>query len=184
MATFSCLRPAPRLPPSPGACPRKPKPRWLRVFLAGLVLASLAACGSIAKFVMPSGNRLDWSGLTVIAAPDANLNTPVALDVVQVRDEATLALVSALPAAKWFASRADLAKTFPEGLSIHSLEVTPAMTIKLAASAFAPSRQMGVFIFADYLTPGEHRARVDQLQGDILVRLGPRSFTVSALKPN
>ena len=58
----------------------------LRLFIAGLILASLAGCSSIAsvaKLVIPSGNRLDWSGLTVIASPDANLNTPVALDIVR-----------------------------------------------------------------------------------------------------
>jgi type VI secretion system protein len=161
------------------------KAHWLRLFFAGLIFASLAACStiaSVAKAVIPTGNRLDWSGVTVIAAPDANLNTPVALDIVQVRDEATLALVSGLPAAKWFASRADLIKTFPEGLGIKSLEVTPGMTVKLGAGDFAPSRQVGVFIFADYLTAGEHRARADQLKGDILVRLGSRSFSVTALK--
>lgn len=160
--------------------------RWLRLFVAGLVLASLAACSSIAsvaKMVIPSGNRLDWNGLTVIAAPDANQNTAVALDIVQVRDEATLTLVSGLPAAKWFASRADLVKTFPEGLSIKSLELTPGMNVKLAAGDFSASRQIGVFIFADYLTAGEHRVRADQLKGDILVQLGSRSFSVTALQP-
>jgi type VI secretion system protein len=178
MPYFSIIRPTGRSPQFKSG---------FRLFIAGLILAGLAGCSSIAsvaKLVIPNGNRLDWSGLTVIASPDANLNTPVALDIVQVHDEATLALVSSLPASKWFASRADLAKTFPEGLSIRSLEVTPAMTIKLPASVFAPSRQIGVFIFADYLTAGEHRARVDQLRGDILVRLDPRSFSVSALKPN
>ena len=35
-------------------------------------------------------------------------------------------------------------------------------------------------IFADYLTPGEHRVRVDQLQGEMLVQLGARAFTVTA----
>jgi type VI secretion system protein len=185
MVPFSFIPSAGRASQSAPAGIDQPRARWLRLFLAGLVLASLAACSSIAsvaKMVIPSGNRLDWSGLTVIAAPDANLNTPVALDIVQVRDEATLALVSGLPAAKWFTSRADLIKTFPEGLSIKSLEVTPGMTVKLTAGDLPPSRQIGVFVFADYLTAGEHRARADQLKGDILVRLGSRSFSVTALK--
>jgi len=160
--------------------------KWLRLFAVAILFAGLAGCSTIsklAKVVVPSGGRLDWDGLTVVAAPDANLNTPVALDVVQVRDDAMLAVISSMPASKWFASRADLAKTFPEGLSIQSLEVPPGMTVKLAGTAFAPVRQIGAFVFADYLTPGEHRAKVDQLQGDIVVRLDARSFSVSVAKP-
>jgi type VI secretion system protein len=159
--------------------------KFLKICLLGLVVGSLSACGSlgsVANFFAAKGNRLDWSGLTVIAAEGANLNTPVALDVVLLRDDATLGMVSTLSAAKWFASRADLAKTFPEGLSYRSMEIAPGQTLKLPASTFGASRLVGVMLFADYLSPGEHRMRVDQLQGDILVQLGARSFSVSAQK--
>jgi type VI secretion system protein len=159
--------------------------KFFKIFLMGLILASLSACGSLSSvgnFFGAKGSRLDWSGLTVVAAEGANQNTPVALDVVLLRDEASLAMVSALSASKWFSSRSDLAKTFPEGLSYRSLEIVPGQTLKLPASAFGASRLVGVMLFADYLTPGEHRMRVDQLQGDILVQLGARSFTVSAQK--
>lgn len=159
--------------------------KFFKVFLVGIVLASLSACGTIssaASFFMAKGNRLDWKGMTVIAADGANLNTPVALDVVMLRDDATLGMVSALSASKWFSSRVDLSKTFPEGLSYQSMEIVPGQTLKLPASTFGASRLVGVILFADYLTPGEHRVRVDQMQGDILVQLGARSFSVSAQK--
>lgn len=149
------------------------------------MLGGLSACssmGSVANFFMAKGNRLDWNGMTVIAADGANLNTPVALDVVLLRDDATLGMASALSASKWFSSRADLGKTFPEGLSYQSMEIAPGQTLKLPASTFGASRLVGVILFADYLTPGEHRVRVDQMQGDILVQLGARSFSVSAQK--
>jgi type VI secretion system protein len=162
----------------PDALPRLGAP-WLRAAVFAVSLALVAGCSSIVKFVVPEGSRLDWSGFTVVAEEGANLNTPVALDVVQVRDDAAVALVSTLPASKWFAARADLAKSFPEGLTIRSLEIPPGLTMKLKPDAFSASRQKAVFVFADYLTPGEHRARVDQLKGEILVQLGPRSFAVS-----
>lgn len=159
--------------------------KFFKVILVGLLLASLSACGTIssaASFFMAKGNRLDWKGMTVIAADGANLNTPIALDVVMLRDDATLGMVSALSASKWFSSRVDLSKTFPEGLSYQSMEIVPGQTLKLPASTFGASRLVGVILFADYLTPGEHRVRVDQMQGDILVQLGARSFSVSAQK--
>ena len=159
--------------------------KFFKVILVGLLLASLSACvtiSSAASFFMAKGNRLDWKGMTVIAADGANLNTPIALDVVMLRDDATLGMVSALSASKWFSSRVDLSKTFPEGLSYQSMEIVPGQTLKLPASTFGASRLVGVILFADYLTPGEHRVRVDQMQGDILVQLGARSFSVSAQK--
>lgn len=159
--------------------------KFLKICLIILVLGSLSACStisSVAGFFTAKGSRLDWNGMTVIASEGANLNTPVALDVVLLRDEATLGMVSTLPASKWFSSRADLAKTFPEGLSYRSMEIVPGQTLKLPADAFGASRVVGVLLFADYLTTGEHRVRVDQMQGEILVQLGARSFSVSALK--
>lgn len=162
--------------------------KFLKICLIGVVLGSLSACGalgvinSVGNFFTVKGNRLDWKGMTVVAAEGANLNTPVALDVVLLRDDATLGMVSALSASKWFSSRSDLAKTFPEGLSYQSMEIAPSQTLRLPASAFGASRLVGVILFADYLTPGEHRVRVDQMQGDILVQLGARSFSVSAQK--
>ena len=159
--------------------------RFLKICVVAFVLGGLAACGALTKvgdFFSSKGSRLDWKGVTVVAAEGANLNTPVALDVVLLRDEATLGMVSALSASKWFSSRGDLVKTFPEGLSYQSLEIVPGQTLKLPASTFGASRLVGVLLFADYLTPGEHRVRVDQMQGDILVQLGARSFSVSAQK--
>lgn len=162
--------------------------KLFKVLLAGLLLGSLSACAalnainSVASFFEVKGNRLDWSGLTVVASEGANLNTPVALDVVLLRDDAALGTVSALSASKWFSARSDLAKTFPVGLSYRSMEIAPGQTLKLPADAFGASRVVGVMLFADYLTPGEHRMRVDQLQGEILVQLSARAFSVSAQK--
>ena len=162
--------------------------KFLKIVLLVGMMGVLPACSAlatltnVASFFTVKGSRLDWNGLTVVAAEGANLNTPVALDVVLLRDDASLGMVSALSASKWFSSRTDLAKTFPEGLSYRSVEIVPGQTLKLPAATFGGSRLVGVMVFADYLTPGEHRVRVDQLQGDILVQLGARSFSVSSQK--
>ena len=144
-----------------------------------LILAvSLSACG--VTNLLPKGNRLDWSGLSVLAAEGANLNTPVALDIVFLRDEATFALISKLPASQWFASRKDLVKTSPGGMSYLSMEIKPGQTLKFSTKSFDSARLAGAIVFADYLTPGEHRMRIDQLEGDLLMQLDERAFSVSA----
>ena len=148
-----------------------------------MVLANLSACGamnSVSNFVLPSGSRLDWTGVTLIAAPDANLNTPVAVDLVLVRDDAALSAVTSMSAAKWFGARDDLLKTFPTSLRYVSLEITPGQTLKLTNDKIGSDRLAGAVLFANFLTLGDHRMRVDQLEGAVVVRLGNQSFSASA----
>ena len=152
----------------------------------GLGLGLLVACassgagGGFASFFMPKGSRLDWNRFTLRAATGANLNTALAVDLVLVQDDAVLGTLLAMPASKWFASRVDMVNTFPEVLRYLSLEVSPGQSIALARAKIGSERVVGALVFADYLTPGEHRVRVDPLQGDVLIQLGARSFTAGS----
>lgn len=164
--------------------------KLLKIGLAVMILWALTACGAInalveqgSQFLSPKGNRLEWRSVTVVAADGANLNSPVALDIVLLKDDATLNIVTAMSAAKWFSSRSDIEKTFPLGISYRSMEVVPGQKLKIPTETLGSERLMGVLVFADYLTPGEHRMRIEQLQGDIVVQLGVRTFLVTAL-PN
>jgi type VI secretion system protein len=98
---------------------------------------------------------------------------------VMLHDEETLGLVQNLSAAKWFAAREDLFKTFPQGLSYQSVELVPGQTLPLPQNMFLQKRQVATLVFANYLTPGEHRVRVDQLQGQLVIQLGTKTFTVA-----
>jgi len=149
-------------------------------------LLGLQACGalesvlpkSVVDFVDPKGSKIAWDGFTVLAGADANLNSAVALDLVLVRDDAALTLVTGMSASKWFASRNDVQVTFPQGLRIVSVEVAPGQSLRLPASAYSGQRVLGVVAFANYLTPGDHRVRVDQLSGNAVAQLGARDFSV------
>lgn len=161
---------------------------FLKHALLAFTLLQLSACGvldyiipkGMMDFASPKGTKLGWESVTISAANDANLNSPVALDVVLLKDDAALNMLVALPAAKWFATRGEIEKTFPQAITYKSYEVTPGQILRLAASDFGTTRVAGVLMFADYLTPGEHRIRVDQLQGTVLVQLGAKDFTVTA----
>lgn len=155
-------------------------------FAFAFVLLNLSACSilsGISGYFLPKGGRLDWTGLTLIASKDANLNSALAVDLVLLRDEATMAAVAAMSAQKWFASRTDLLKTFPDGLRYVSMELAPGQTLQLEPNKFGAQRLVGAFVFADYLTPGEHRMRVDQLEGSVVVYLEPKSFLVKTALP-
>ena len=145
---------------------------------AALLLWQLAGCAMLGF----SGTRVDWSEVTLSAAPGANQNSPVAVDVVMVLDEAMMGRLAELPAAKWFGARADLQKTFPQSLSYRSWELVPGQTLRVPGATFGSPRVAGVFIFANYATPGAHRLRVEDLKGAIAARFDIQSFDVTTAR--
>lgn len=159
--------------------------RFIQAALAGLGAGLLAGCGTVNRvmnLVGFAGTRLAWKEVVIAAADGANQNSAVAVDIVLVLEEAAIEKLSALPASKWFATRADLLKTFPGQFSYKSWEITPGQILRLPGSVFGSPNVLTVFVFADYLAPGEHRMRVDQLQNGIMIQLAARGFTVQPHK--
>ena len=159
----------------------------------GLAAGSVAGCSTVTgavkgavdkamNLVTFKGTRLAWKEVVIAASEGANLNSPVAIDIVLVIEEPALEKLAALSAAKWFQTRSDMLRTFPGTYSYKSWEVAPGQTLRLRGDSFGSPSVVGVFVFADYLTPGEHRMRVEQLQDGIIVQLGVRGFSVSPLK--
>lgn len=167
----------------------------LKCAACGLAASLLGGCGTVTgavkgavdkamNLVTFKGTRLAWSEVVIAAAPGANQNSAVAVDIVLVMEEPALEKLAALPASKWFQTRADMLRTYPGSYSYKSWEVSPGQTLRLPGSAFGSPSVVGVFVFADYLTPGEHRMRVEQLEDRIIVELGARGFSVSPVKGN
>ena len=158
----------------------------LKLLLILMIASMLAACGStngMLKGILPAGSYLSWSSLTLVSDEDANSNSAIAVDVVMLHDEESLGLLQNLPASKWFATRDDLLKTFPKGLSFQTVELAPGQTLQMKQDMFLQKRQVGTLVFANYLTPGEHRVRVDQLKGQLMIQLSTKSFTVMTVQP-
>ncbi|MGJ7530146.1 hypothetical protein [Variovorax sp. GB1P17] len=143
-----------------------------------LLLVQFAGCG----LMNPKGTRVDWSELTLSAAPGANQNSPVAVDLVMVLDDAMLGRLAELPAAKWFGARTDLQKTFPQSLTYRSWELVPGQTIRVPASSLGAPRVTAVFVYANYATPGANRMRVDDLKGAVTARFDIQNFDVSTAR--
>lgn len=145
----------------------------------------LAGCGTVGKvmnLVGLGGTRLAWKEVVIAASQSANQNTAVAVDIVLVLEDSAVATLAALPAAKWFQTRADLLRTYPGSLVYKSWEVAPGQRLSVPGSHFGSPSVVGVFVFADYLAAGEHRMKVEQLSGGIMVGLGARGFTVSPIQ--
>ncbi len=166
--------------------------RQLQLFIMTVLISLLCGCstvGSVTSVVAssvantfagePQPAYLDWKGLMIAADPNANANSAIALDIVFVRDKQTLEKLLVVPAASWFATRAELQRTFPEALIVRSLELVPSQTLRLTEAELGSPRVAGVLLFANYLSPGEHRLRLPTLRNGALVRLGPAEFTVT-----
>jgi len=160
---------------------------WLKL-AAGLPLAAaLSACGAVsgAKSLLglsPSPVEPDWKALALSTADDANANSAVAVDVVLVKDTTVLESLLAMPAAKWFSSRADLQRSFPDALTVYAYELAPAQTVRIDPRQWNGQRAWAALVFANYLSPGEHRARLMLNTPGYVVRLNAQGFAVNDIK--
>lgn len=134
-----------------------------------MALLLLPACGSD----LP---RVDTERIQLTAAPDANLDSPVAVDLVFVLEADALQGVSDLAAGQWFKDRSQLMLAYPTALRVRSFELVPHRSMNYALKD-EDEDAVGAFIFANYASPGTHRARIDRLE-NVVVRLGRNSFTI------
>jgi type VI secretion system protein len=142
---------------------------WVACFCAGCGLF-----GGGPKAVKPG-----WDSLSFAAAPDANGNSALAVDVVLVRDKQVLDSLQAMPAKRWFEARDGLMRTFPDGLTVLSVEITPGQTIQFARAWFKGKAWVAL-AFANYATPGEHRQSLPLAQETCVLRLEAQDFAVAA----
>ena len=155
----------------------------IRRSLLMLALASvLPGCGMLGLGLKPKPVTPEWKTLALRAADDANANSALAVDVVLVKDVAVLESLLAMPASKWFATRADLQRSFPEALTVYSYELVPAQTIHLNEKLWRDQAAWAALVFAGYATPGEHRARMLLTSSGYVVQLGVRDFSASEIK--
>ena len=119
--------------------------------------------------------------MKVQAAPLANQNNPVAVDVLFVYDRDLLNTLLKMSASDWFAKREQLARDYPQqsGFAVWSWEWVPGQIVLPQALPLQPKARAGV-VFARYLSPGEHRARFDPYNG-ISLELRETDFQVKPL---
>lgn len=119
--------------------------------------------------------RLDTVSVTV--TPAANDTTPVAIDMVAVRDKALVEKLAALTAADWFAQREQTLRDHPATVGVTSWELVPGQTLHTDLPDQQPA--WAILVFANYATPGPHRLRVPDTRtltltaGDKDVELAP-----------
>ena len=139
----------------------------------GLHLALLALVGGLLTGCTPAirADRVD-----IIATPKTNNNSPVAVDVVLVYDDAVLQKLTAVPAAGWFDKRTQFQLDAPtQILVVAQLEVVPGAQVSVDLSWEERRKATGGLAFINYPTPGDHRLRIDQLE-QIRIELLDKDF--------
>ncbi|MGA7782871.1 MAG: hypothetical protein WCA85_34900 [Paraburkholderia sp.] len=124
--------------------------------------------------------RVKVDSLAIAVTAQANLDTPIAVDAVLVRNPQLLDTLLGLPSAKWFAQRDQLRRDYPKDLSVISYELVPGQQISDSPFAFDGQRAAGVLVFADYQTAGAHRVRLDGGPAKPLLQLGDQDLQLVA----
>lgn len=139
----------------------------------------LLGCGLGVRTRAVFGGKVD---LTTKISATANQNTPVAVDLLLVYDKDLLKDLLKTPAKAWFERREQMKHDYPPGTAfdIWQWEWVPGQRVP-PQSLPLKARAQAVIIYANYLAPGEHRARVDP-HADLVLQLLEKNFTVEPVK--
>jgi type VI secretion system protein len=154
------------------------------VFLGGCT--ALGEAASKAASIVGLGPRAtdaDWQSVVVVAADDANGNSPVALDLVFVADSTLATAMATLPADKWFAGRTDTLRSNPNVISVISLELVPGQSVRLSSKELEGKKALVAYAFAGYPLPGEFRQKLQLDAPAYLVQLRARDFKATVVRP-
>ncbi len=124
-----------------------------------------------------SGPSIATQRITISASPRANDNSPIPLDIVVVFDTELLNALLQMPATTWFEQRDQLRRDHPAGVASESWELVPGSALRVDPLPFSVSGGVALLVFADYLSPGNHRARLDPYTS-VTIRLLDDGFVI------
>ena len=134
-----------------------------------IVVLFLAGCAA---------RTIGLEDVSIRAAPDANGNGAVAVDIVLATRPDSAEQLAKLPANEWFRRRAQLLRDNPDGLSVMSWELVPGQSV----TASVPRIALDAYVFALYSSPGDHRVRLATEAGKARILLQATGFVVEGLK--
>lgn len=152
------------------------------MFIKSIQFAGLSMCLLSASCVPARSTRY---AVRVQVAEDANARTPVPVDLVFVWDKTLAGQVAATTAKDWFATKKIEFRQDDPGerkLTVCEWEWVPGQNvadINLAIPVAARRWSHGVFVFADYRSPGAHRATV-MPGSEAILELGRDDLTLRA----
>lgn len=136
----------------------------------------LGGCGvPVPGLGKPSPLRLQVRSLET-----ANQNSPVAVDVVAIRNKQLVPAIAALTAAQWFQNKVQILRDHPGQVDVRSWEWVPGQDIAPIRTPL-PGGVRQVIVFANYSGPGAHRAVLGDSR-TIALTLQQSDFALQRLK--
>lgn len=129
---------------------------WLLIPL--LLLAS--SCGLPNRVRSMFGGQLP---IQVSIAPDANENSPLAVELIVVYNDKLIDKLMEKRARDWFAGREQFLRDYADDVKSRKWEWIPGQKVEPIDLAYGIGAKR-VVLFADYVTPGDHRATIDPQQ--------------------
>ena len=148
-----------------------PFPRARR--LAAVCALGLATSGCF-ELLNP---KVSTRAYAIRVAPGANQDSPVPLELVVVYDKRMLAEVEQLSARDWFQRRAQFERDYPNGFRSMRWEFVPGQSIALHPLELSRRGARGALVFADYLSEGDHRLRLDPYK-QVIIELRDQDVVV------
>ena len=154
------------------------KPRLpLQALLIPIVLLA-SSCGLPNRVRSMFGGQLP---VQVSIAPDANEDSPIAVELIVVYEGKLIDKILEKTARDWFAGREQFLRDYPDGIkSLGKYEWIPGQEVQPLELTYGVGAKR-VILFADYLTPGEHRANIDPQQPFRLI-LGQSEIELEELR--
>ncbi len=121
--------------------------------------------------------ELNLKSVSISLDNDANRNSATAIELLIIYKMELLKALMKINAADYFASSDQIKRDYPDMVEVYRWELTPGQSIsdyKIRANGDDP---LGIVIFADYLTPGNHRERVGNATS-IHLRLRNEDFCI------
>jgi type VI secretion system protein len=146
---------------------------WLAILISCALVSCSIPRGVVRKTTGLASGKLS---LEVTISPAANQNSPVAVDVLFIKDKAFLKTIQGMPASEWFSKKAQWQPRTPKAFELKQWEWVPGQQVQAIAMPVG-SDVKGVVMFARYSTPGPHIALMPS-RGRVCVSLNEQDFSI------
>ena len=109
--------------------------------------------------------------------PKANLDTAIAMDLLVVYEEGLVDTLFKMSALNYFEKKAQILRDNPGQIDIWSWEVVPGQVVPPRDIALSQAIPRGGVVFANYLTPGDHRVRLGK-ETAVTIKLGSKDLSL------
>ncbi|HQS84124.1 MAG: hypothetical protein B7Y25_04345 [Alphaproteobacteria bacterium 16-39-46] len=147
---------------------------WLGKFLGLLLILLQGACSE----TPPPVPQIFLEKAYISIDPKANLDTAIAMDLLVVYEDGLVDTLFKKSALDYFENKEQILRDNPGQIDVWSWEVVPGQVVAPRSIVMTQPIPRGAVVFANYLTPGDHRIRLGK-ELAVQIKLGPKDFSLS-----